>query len=114
MNRASKTKQRVSEHGRHGKEHRFNFKTTSQKAGGVGNKKLRCPQHGKIQIQPLVDVSSEQLIHSGQVMLHMVFLKGVVIGQAIYELDVNGRIIGLHQFQINQQSFGAAIAINIG
>ena len=71
-------------------------------------------QHGQVQIQPFVDISGEQLLHDRQVMLHMVRIKGAVVGQAVRELDVDGREPGLHQFQIDQQTPGAAIAVDEG
>ena len=71
-------------------------------------------QHGQVQIQTLVDISGEQLLHGRQVMLHVVRIKGIVVGQTVRELDVDGRKPGLHQFQIDQQSPGAAIAVDEG
>lgn len=68
-------------------------------------------QHGQVHVQSLVDISGEQLLHGRQVMLHMVRIKGVVVGQAVRELDVDGRESCFHQFQIDQQASGAAIAI---
>ena len=47
-------------------------------------------------------------------MLHMVFVKSIVIGQPIREFDVDGRISCLHQFQVHQQTAGATIAVNEG
>ncbi len=56
----------------------------------------------------LIDVSGEE-IYGGQIAIHMVLIKGVVVGKAIRKLDVNGKIPGLHQFQIDQQKPGTAI-----
>ena len=47
-------------------------------------------------------------------MFDIVFVKGIVVGQAIRELDIDGRIASLHQFQVYQQSPGAAITIDEG
>ena len=44
-------------------------------------------------------------------MFDIVFIKGIVVGQAICELDIDGQIACLHQFQVHQQSAGAAIAV---
>ena len=45
-------------------------------------------------------------------MLHMVFVKGVVVGQTVRELNIDGRIARFHQFQIHQQAAGATVTIN--
>ena len=44
-------------------------------------------------------------------MFHMVRIEGVVVCKAIRELDIDGREASLHQFQIDQQAPGAAIAV---
>lgn len=43
----------------------------------------------------------------------MVGIEGVVVGQPVCKLDVNGRITSFHQFQVDQQPPGAAIAIAV-
>ena len=44
----------------------------------------------------------------------MIFIKSVVVGKTVCELDIYGRIASLHQFQIHQQTAGATIAVNKG
>lgn len=40
-------------------------------------------------------------------MLHMVRIEGAIVSQTIRELDIDGRVTDLHQFQIDQQTPGA-------
>lgn len=47
-------------------------------------------------------------------MLHIVLVEGVVVGKPVRELDVDGRITGLHQLQIDKQSPGTAITVDEG
>ena len=71
-------------------------------------------EHRQIYIQPLVDISGEELLHCGKVMIHMIFIKSIVVGKTVCELDIYGRIASLHQFQVHQQTAGATIAVNEG
>ena len=44
----------------------------------------------------------------------MIFVKGIVISDPVRELDVDGRIAGFHQLQIDKQSAGSAVAVDKG
>lgn len=68
-------------------------------------------EHSQVHIQPLIDISGEELLHGGKVMIYMVFIESVIVGKTVCELDINGRIASLHQFQIHQQTAGATIAV---
>ena len=70
------------------------------------------PEHGQVHIQPLIDISGEELLHGRKVMLHMVFIESTVVGQTIRELNVDRRIACFHQFQIHRQTAGATVAVN--
>ena len=47
-------------------------------------------------------------------MLDEVFIESVIVGQPVREFDVDRRIACLHQFQVHQQTTGAAIAVDEG
>ena len=43
-------------------------------------------EHRQIYIKPLVDISGEELLHCGKVMIHMIFIKSIVVGKTVCEL----------------------------
>lgn len=89
-----------------------------QRAGGQKPAALEVSlfilQHGEIRIQTFIDISGKQLFHGRRVVLHVVGIEGVVVGQSICELNVDRWEPGLHQFQVNQQTPSASIAVDEG
>ena len=45
-------------------------------------------------------------------MLGVKSIKGSIVGDAVRELDVDGRKSGFHKFQIDQQTARSTVAIN--
>ena len=69
-------------------------------------------QYLQIFVKLRIDISGKEIFHCGKVMLHIVFVKGIVISNPICKLNVNRRKSGFHQFQIHKESPRSAVAVN--
>ena len=68
-------------------------------------------QYFQISVKPCLNVSGKQILHCGKLALDVVFIKSVIISQAIGKLDVNWRISCFHKLKIYQQAPGSAVAV---
>ena len=68
----------------------------------------------QVSIQSGVDISGKQPFHSGEVVLNVVGVEGIVISNPVAEFDVNRRIAGLHQLKVHKQSAGSPVTIDKG